>query len=228
MDNGPMVMAMPVYAPFFSYKQGVFDLSQRGCDPWNGENESATAREGCDSASCCEKIVGWHAVEAVGWGTDQNGEGYWIAKNSWGCSWGNIGYFNYSFNLQNLLWGDSASVSMSNFTNNFPMEYSESCSAGEDYTPQGNCAAVNEFGYCLQCKDGYVLDTDGKDCHVPSEEEEGETPEEEQDNVDAPAYFECEVEGYSGWQCYDSEFAEVCFAGTDETGAPLSCDWIKD
>jgi len=35
-----------------------------------------------------------HAITLIGWGTDStSGLNYWIAKNSWGTSWGNQGYF---------------------------------------------------------------------------------------------------------------------------------------
>lgn len=40
----------------------------------------------------CGKIVGGHAVEVVGYGT-QNGIPFWLAKNSWGKDWGDSGFF---------------------------------------------------------------------------------------------------------------------------------------
>jgi len=42
-------------------------------------------------------LEGGHAIECVGWGHDNNGEGFWIMKNSWGCNWGDVGYFKQSW-----------------------------------------------------------------------------------------------------------------------------------
>nr|XP_054772774.1 crustapain-like [Lytechinus pictus] len=42
-----------------------------------------------------------HAVLAVGYGTDSNGQDYWLIKNSWSTHWGNNGYVTISMKDNN-------------------------------------------------------------------------------------------------------------------------------
>lgn len=67
MTNGPLYVAFTVYADFETYKSGVYKHTTGG-------------------------FLGGHAVEMIGWGTE-NGEDYWLIKNSWNEEWGDGGLF---------------------------------------------------------------------------------------------------------------------------------------
>lgn len=43
-----------------------------------------------------------HGVLFVGYGTNQNGQAYYLVKNSWGTRWGHNGYFKIARNRGNL------------------------------------------------------------------------------------------------------------------------------
>jgi len=67
MNNGPLYVAFTVYGDFPTYRSGVY------------KHTSGSA-------------LGGHAVELMGWGTE-DGQDYWLIKNSWNEQWGDNGFF---------------------------------------------------------------------------------------------------------------------------------------
>ncbi|CAI5455359.1 unnamed protein product [Caenorhabditis angaria] len=67
INFGPVNIGMAVIQPMRAYKGGVFKPSKYAC-----ENE----------------VIGLHALLITGYGTSEQGEKYWIVKNSWGNTWG--------------------------------------------------------------------------------------------------------------------------------------------
>lgn len=70
-EKGPVSIAFEVVDGFRDYLQGVYT--------------STVCKNGTGDVN--------HAVVAVGYGVDENGEAYWIVKNSWGDDWGDGGFF---------------------------------------------------------------------------------------------------------------------------------------
>ncbi|XP_031628596.1 cathepsin L1-like [Contarinia nasturtii] len=75
---GPISVALDASRPSFKqYRKGIYYEPE--CDPLNLN----------------------HAVLVVGFGSDENGDDYYLIKNSWGTSWGDKGYAKIARNKNN-------------------------------------------------------------------------------------------------------------------------------
>jgi C1A family cysteine protease len=79
MTYGPVDAAVYVGSAFQAYSGGIYQDS----------------RTSCNAQPCYYTTVN-HAVSLVGW-DDNNGNGYWILRNSWGKSWGENGYMRIKY-----------------------------------------------------------------------------------------------------------------------------------
>ncbi len=82
---GPVDAAVEITSAFMAYESGIYEDTNDIC-----------------SGVPCYYTQTDHAVALVGW-DDNNGEGYWILRNSWGQNWGENGYMRIRY--------DSAAVS---------------------------------------------------------------------------------------------------------------------
>jgi hypothetical protein len=144
-------------------------------------------------------MAGGHAIEVVGWGTEDNGEGYWIMKNSWGCNWGDSGFFKqgWGYNGESYFMGLKMNGN-SAFQNDVNQNEQPQCQIPEDGDNADNCAQYNEFGDCKLCNSNYVLQEDAT-CQLDGEiENNGDVQEDDQDNE--PSYEDMYCTRHQGVQ----------------------------
>ncbi len=79
MTYGVVDAAVYVGSAFEGYSGGIYEDSNTSC-----------------SGSPCYYTNTNHAIALVGW-NDNNGNGYWILRNSWGTGWGESGYMRIKY-----------------------------------------------------------------------------------------------------------------------------------
>jgi cathepsin B len=97
---GPVCSAFKIYPDFYTFdpKNEIYE--------WNGKGQE----------------VGGHAVEIVGWGTE-NGKPFWQIKNSWGEEWGIKGYFKMIRGSNNCQIEDNCIAVLPDFF--YPVDYKQ-------------------------------------------------------------------------------------------------------
>ncbi|ELT90593.1 hypothetical protein CAPTEDRAFT_217275 [Capitella teleta] len=78
---GPVAVTMDASSPYFRYYRHGVLVDPECSSNWKDQN---------------------HSVLIVGYGTDEYGVEYWIAKNSWGKQWGMKGYVHLARNHDNM------------------------------------------------------------------------------------------------------------------------------
>ncbi|MCF8142609.1 MAG: C1 family peptidase [Deltaproteobacteria bacterium] len=80
------------------YVGSAFEAYMGGEGPYEDTNTSC---EGYYPDDPCFYAITNHGVALVGW-DDNNGEGYWILRNSWGTNWGEGGYMRIKYTSANV------------------------------------------------------------------------------------------------------------------------------
>lgn len=86
-QHGPLTIGFIVYQSW----QDFFRTNPRGV-----YTNAARTRN--------DRKIGGHAVDVVGWGTDQQtGTFYWLCRNSYGPGWGDQGYFKIQYDFEGIM-----------------------------------------------------------------------------------------------------------------------------
>jgi len=149
-------------------------------------------------------------------------------KNSWGCNWGDAGYFkqSWAFNSESYFAGLKINGS-SAFTNDVPFDEEPECKVPEDSNNSDHCAQYSEFDDCKLCNSGYELISDGT-CKLKDEDID-EDPQEPEDDDVSPAedifWQQCaNSEGQNGYICPVDTF-HACLTLHD--GSEVECStWL--
>ena len=126
---GPVLSAIVLYADFYLY-------------------DGTTVYQNLDKT---HGVLGGHAIEIVGWGTNDKNIDYWIVKNTWGRDWGDSGYV-YIQRGANICGIEANCVGLSpDFF--YPIDYQDKVSDLID--PQFNINRRNWYGTVIDVENGY-------------------------------------------------------------------------
>jgi hypothetical protein len=91
--NGPVTVAYDVYQSFYDFY-----------DPTKNPSYSPTGVYTANDKPPNDTLVGGHAVDIIGWGTDTTtGVFYWLIRNSWGITWGDQGFFRIQYDIDGVM-----------------------------------------------------------------------------------------------------------------------------
>ena len=75
--RGPISCYVAVTKEFLDYQGGIFVMNDK-------------------------QTLGGHIIEVAGWDETEDGQKYWIGRNSWGEYWGEYGWFRIQMGKDNL------------------------------------------------------------------------------------------------------------------------------